>query len=133
VGRALSRMKTRVIGYDAASVYDDLTGAYLTLAEQAADLLGVDLSLDRSEIEVDSTQLGEGYGIPTESATKAISLLARSEGIVTDPFYSGKGFAGLLARADAGDFDGPVVFWHTGGYHSLFNPRYGTPQAAFVP
>ncbi len=69
--------------------------------------------------------LGDGYAIPTPEGIEAIRLLARTEGIVCDPIYSGKALAALVAA----DHDGPVVFWHTGGYHALFAPRFGDAVA----
>ena len=71
--------------------------------------------------EVDMAFLGDGYAIPTPEGVEAIRLLARTEGIVCDPIYSGKALAALVAS----DHEGPVVFWHTGGYHALFAPRFG--------
>ena len=52
----------------------------------------------------------------------AIRLLARTEGILLDPVYSGKGMAGLIALIRAGRFtkDENVVFLHTGGSVGLF-------------
>jgi 1-aminocyclopropane-1-carboxylate deaminase/D-cysteine desulfhydrase-like pyridoxal-dependent ACC family enzyme len=69
--------------------------------------------------------IGDGYAIPTPDGLDAIRLLARAEGIACDPVYSGKALAGLVAAARAGELDGPVVFWHTGGWHALFAPRFG--------
>lgn len=66
--------------------------------------------------------LGGGYGAPTPEAAAAITTLARTEGLVADPIYTGKGVAGLLAMIRAGAFaeDEPVVFIHTGGGPALF-------------
>jgi L-cysteate sulfo-lyase len=52
----------------------------------------------------------------------AIRLTARSEGILLDPVYSGKGMAGLIGLTRQGAFDGNenVVFLHTGGSTALF-------------
>ena len=49
-------------------------------------------------------------------------MTARSEGILLDPVYSGKGMAGLIGRVHNGDFnaDDNVVFVHTGGSAALF-------------
>jgi L-cysteate sulfo-lyase len=48
--------------------------------------------------------------------------MARSEGILLDPTYSGKTFSVLLDMLRRGDFgaDEHVVFLHTGGAVSLF-------------
>ena len=40
--------------------------------------------------------IGPGYGIAVESTLGAIELATRLEGILLDPVYSGKRFAGLI-------------------------------------
>ncbi|MGK7246172.1 D-cysteine desulfhydrase [Buttiauxella agrestis] len=63
-----------------------------------------------------------GYGIPNEEGLEAIKLLARLEGILLDPVYTGKAMAGLIdgvARERFKD-DGPIIFIHTGGAPALF-------------
>ena len=74
-------------------------------------------------VELDETQLGHGYGRPTEAATEAAALLARSEAILVDPIYTGKALASLVAGVRAGAWDGRrVVFWHAGGLPGIFEP-----------
>jgi 1-aminocyclopropane-1-carboxylate deaminase/D-cysteine desulfhydrase-like pyridoxal-dependent ACC family enzyme len=67
---------------------------------------------------VDDTQVGDGYGLPTAASTDATRLLARTEGIVLDPVYTAKAWAGLIAQVRAGAFrsDETVLFWQTGGH-----------------
>ena len=55
-------------------------------------------AVDASENELTTTQLGAGYGRPTEAAAEATRLLARTEGILVDPIYTAKALAGLVAR-----------------------------------
>jgi L-cysteate sulfo-lyase len=75
-----------------------------------------------AEIEVDGRFVGEGYGIPTPEGLAAIRLLARLEGLLLDPVYTGKAMAGLVAMVREGRFapDENVVFLHTGGWPALF-------------
>ena len=50
-----------------------------------------------------------------------MSLLARSEGILTDPVYRAKALDDVVKLASAHELSqGPVVFWHTGGLPALF-------------
>ncbi|WP_174849197.1 D-cysteine desulfhydrase [Yersinia artesiana] len=62
------------------------------------------------------------YGMPNEEGLAAISLLARLEGILLDPVYTGKAMAGLLDGLEQKKFrdDGPILFIHTGGAPALF-------------
>ncbi|HJL51165.1 MAG TPA: pyridoxal-phosphate dependent enzyme, partial [Arenicellales bacterium] len=66
--------------------------------------------------------VGEGYGIPTQGTIEAIRMLARLEGILLDPVYSGKGMAGLIDLIRKGVYrrGQNVVFVHTGGSAGLF-------------
>jgi 1-aminocyclopropane-1-carboxylate deaminase/D-cysteine desulfhydrase len=121
LGRAMSGNtgpELRAIGV-APDVVPDVPGYVAGLAAGAAELLGADVDIPSPEIDMGF--LGDGYAIPTPEANEAIRLLARTEGIVCDPVYSGKALAALVAA----DHDGPTIFWHTGGYHALFAPRFG--------
>jgi 1-aminocyclopropane-1-carboxylate deaminase/D-cysteine desulfhydrase-like pyridoxal-dependent ACC family enzyme len=53
---------------------------------------------------------------------EAVELLARKEGIILDPVYTGKAMAGLLDLIQKGLFrqGDVVVFIHTGGIPGLF-------------
>lgn len=89
------------------------------IAATIADLGGI----DPAPIQLDGSQLGEGYGRPTDAARSAADLLARSEGLLVDPIYTAKALAGLIAGVRSGAWDGElVVFWHAGGLPGLFEP-----------
>jgi L-cysteate sulfo-lyase len=74
-------------------------------------------AIGTADVRVDARYLGADYGIPDAATIEAIRTLARSEGVLLDPVYSGKAFAGLLDRLHRGEFAGAadVVFIHTGG------------------
>lgn len=127
VGRSIAGRRVRIVAVDVGALYPDHRASCLALAEASAELIGHRLDLAREDLEVLETQLGDGYARPTAAAAEAIALLARTEAIVTDPVYSGKGLAGLVELARAGRLEGPVVFWHTGGYHALFDPHHAAP------
>ncbi|HHY75312.1 MAG TPA: D-cysteine desulfhydrase family protein [Firmicutes bacterium] len=76
----------------------------------------------RGLVSVDESQVGEGYAIPTEAGLEAIRLLARSEGVLTDPVYTGKALAGLIKDARSGMYseDDSLIFVHTGGVPADF-------------
>ncbi len=129
VGRALAKSTTRIIGVDVGAIHENPADTLADLANRAADLIGFELGSSEADLEITTEQVGDGYAVPTEAGNAAIGKLARAEGVLVDPVYSGKGLAGFLDLVNAGGLEGPVVFWHTGGYHSLFDPRYGTPLA----
>ncbi len=92
------------------------------LACRTADHLGAPDVVKRRDVVADCSYVGPGYGIPTEGMAEAVKLLARLEGILLDPVYTGKAMHGLIDRIAKGSFagDGDVVFLHTGGAAGLF-------------
>ena len=95
------------------------------LARRTLARLDGDVEINDAAVLVDDRFVGPGYGQMTGETIDAIRLLARTEGIFLDPVYSGKGFAGLLARIREGAFDDDdtVIFLHTGGAAALFAYR----------
>ena len=77
------------------------------------------------DIRIDGSHRGEGYGIPTAEMLEAVRLVARTEGLLLDPVYSGKAFAGLLSDVRAGRYAAGqnVLFVMTGGAPGLFAYR----------
>jgi D-cysteine desulfhydrase len=66
---------------------------------------------------------GRGYAMTTPEEIHTLSEVARLEGILLDPVYTGKAFLGLLGETRAGRLsrDGATVFLHTGGLFGLFS------------
>jgi len=95
------------------------------LACATADRLGLPGIVRREDVTANSDYVGKGYGFPAPSTIEAIEMLARHEGILLDPVYSGKGMAGLidLVRKGAFAWGENVVFVHTGGSAALFAYR----------
>jgi 1-aminocyclopropane-1-carboxylate deaminase/D-cysteine desulfhydrase-like pyridoxal-dependent ACC family enzyme len=73
-------------------------------------------------VKVVEDQVGQGYGIPTGAGLEAISLMARTEGVLIDPVYTGKALAGLIHDVRDGVYEAgeTVVFLHTGGVPADF-------------
>ena len=91
------------------------------LAEETAALLGQPGRVTRERVVADCDYVGEGYGLIDQGVIDALTLAARTDGIVLDPVYSGKAMKGLIALARAGQFRSEtVVFLHTGGAQGLF-------------
>ena len=92
------------------------------LAEVTADYVGVKGGIARDSVVANCDYVGDGYGIPTEGMGEAVQMLARQEGILLDPVYSGKAMAGMIDLIRKGTIGKTetVVFLHTGGAVGLF-------------
>ncbi len=93
-----------------------------TKLKSVIEAIGIDISIPDADIICDDSMLAPGYGLLNDATIVAIRYLARREGILLDPTYSGKTFAVLLEMLQRGDFnaDDHVVFLHTGGAASVF-------------
>lgn len=134
LGRAIRQQSTRIVGVVVAGeVYADVPGTYLRLANEAASLMAPTIRITPPDIELTEEYLGEGYGKPAAGVTEAIDLMARLEGIVVDPIYTAKAVAAIIDMARTGAIEGPVLFWHTGGYHAIFDPSYAAALWSDLP
>lgn len=123
-----------VTGYSVRAPREKQIDNVHALAVRTAELIGARGDLPRDMVVAFDEQVGPGYGQPTEEMVDAMLLLARMEGILLDPVYSGKGFAGLVAMIRQGAFSKTdrVVFLHTGGSVALFayGHLFNTQKAA---
>lgn len=91
------------------------------LAVETAALLGAARPVPREAVTALDDWVGPGYSIPTEEMVEAVRMLARLEGVLLDPVYTGKAMAGLIGLVRRGEFrkSDRVLFVHTGGSPAL--------------
>jgi 1-aminocyclopropane-1-carboxylate deaminase/D-cysteine desulfhydrase-like pyridoxal-dependent ACC family enzyme len=92
------------------------------IANATAERLGLDVRVEPGEVENRTEFAGGGFAVSTPEGIDAIRLVARLEGILLDPVFTGKAMAGLLADIKAGALGTTdvAVFVHTGGIPALF-------------
>ena len=123
--RAAGDDPARVLSFTTLAPLDAATAATLQLSRRTLSLMHPSATIDAAEVVVSGEQRGSGYGVPTQAMLDAVRLLARTEGLLLDPVYSGKAFAGFLAQVRAGAFapGAAVLFIMTGGVPGLFAYR----------
>lgn len=121
----LDRGTSLVKSYSVLSDRDTSAARTLKLTQDTLTLLGSEAIIRPEEIVIDGSQLGDGYGLPTSAMLDAVRLMARAEGLLIDPVYSGKAFAGLLADLRQGRYRSGdnVLFVMTGGTPGLYAYR----------
>ncbi len=100
----------------------DIATDMAQIANAAAGKLEIDTRLSPSDIDVTLDYIPPGYGKLTDACFDAISLMARTEGILLDPVYTGKAMCALIDDVRRGHLTSRdhVVFIHTGGTPALF-------------
>ncbi len=94
---------------------------YLDRSTRVANILNLDTPLEPGDIET-ITGYTITYGVPTEAGIEAIHLVAKTEGIILDPTYTGKSMSALIAEIRAGNVnpETPIIFIHSGGLPQTF-------------
>jgi D-cysteine desulfhydrase len=112
----------QILGISIDEPKAELQDMVARIATEVAELLGTAHTFSSRDIHVNAGYLGEGYGIVGAPEREAINLLARTEGMLLDPVYTGRAAAGLIDLIRRGEIgrDETVLFWHTGGTPALW-------------
>lgn len=120
-----------VIGIPVFPDVDGLIQDAVKLINAASVRYRLGFTVTKAEINIqagpeDAPYYGAGYDVPDTLTRAAIFRLARAEGIILDPTYTGKAFRGLLHLLDTGYFapHEDVIFLHTGGAVAVWSKQH---------
>jgi D-cysteine desulfhydrase len=122
VGARALGYQGRILGISVAPAAGELRSKVRDLATATSHDIGLYLSFSDDDFAVNDAYVGGGYGVVGDLEREAIRTVARAEGLLLDPVYTGRAFGGLLDLIRRGAFtrDESVLFWHTGGIGGLF-------------
>ncbi len=91
-------------------------------AQAVCDLLELGVIVPEHKVQCVGGYWQPKYSLPNATMVEAVQLLARTEGILLDPVYTGKVMAGMMGMIRDGSIQKSerVLFLHTGGAPSLF-------------
>ena len=122
VGLRASGSDLPILGIGVNIPRDQQEARVFALATETATYIDRPGCVEREDIVADCSYVGPGYGEPTDGMNEAVLMLARLEGLLFDPVYSGKALAGMIDYVRQGRFEKgqKIVFLHTGGVAGLF-------------
>jgi D-cysteine desulfhydrase len=111
-----------LIGINVSRTKDIQEDLVYKLVQETAAHVGVRSEIPRESVLCFDEYVGPGYSLATPGMAEAVRMLARLEGILMDPVYTGKTMAGMidLVRKGYFDKDEKVLFVHTGGSPALY-------------
>jgi D-cysteine desulfhydrase len=111
-----------VLGINVSRTQQAQEALVYELVQATAEHLGLSAAIPRETVVCFGDYVGPGYSLPTPGMAEAVQLLARTEGILLDPVYTGKAMAGLIDLVRKGYFerDSNILFVHTGGSPALY-------------
>ena len=121
-GFAGCNMNIPILGINVSRDNDVQEDMVFDLVQRTAEHVGIKGSIDRSLVKCFDEYWRPHYSLPNKRMVEAVSMLAKTEGILTDPIYTGKALAGLidLCRKDIIKKGEKVLFVHTGGSPALY-------------
>ena len=111
-----------VIGINVSRPKSDQEELVYDLVQRTAEHIGINSDIAREAVVCFDEYVGPGYSLPTPEMAEAVRMLARLEGVLIDPVYTGKAMAGLIDLVRKGTFnkDENILFVHTGGSPALY-------------
>ncbi len=94
--------------------------------KEVKDTYSIDIEIDPRDVDLETDYVRGGYNMESPEVRAAIELMASKEGILLDPCYTGKAFAGIIDMVNAGNIKKgeKVIFIHTGGMPGLYTPHH---------
>ena len=111
-----------VIGINVSRPKGDQEELVYDLVQRTTKHVGLNSDIPREAVVCFDEYVGPGYSLPTPEMAEAVRMLARLEGVLIDPVYTGKAMAGLIDLVRKGTFnkDENILFIHTGGSPALY-------------
>ena len=122
-GLALCGSQLRPLGIDIGKLWKGFPASVARLASEVCARLGEPRAFAPARVPlVERAYAGARYGEPSPEGAAALRYAALLEGLLLDPVYTAKAFAGLLDLAQRGELGraAPLIFLHTGGAPALF-------------
>jgi len=115
-------MNIPVVGINVSRAKEEQEEIVYGLVRETAEHVGINFEIPRDAVNCFGDYVGPGYSLPTPEMAEAVKLVARTEGILLDPVYTGKTMAGLIDLVRQGYFkkENNILFLHTGGSPALY-------------
>lgn len=122
VGFVGCNMNIPIVGIGVSRDPQDQNPIVHNLALKTAERVGVKQDIPADAVVSFGDYWRPKYSVPNQKMLEAVTLMARTEGILLDPVYTGKAMAGLIGLSRQGYFKKgeKVLFVHTGGSPGLY-------------
>ena len=122
-GLTLCHSDLQLLGIDVGKLWKAFPVSIAALATEICTRLGEPHAFCSEQVPlIEEMYVGGKYGAPSAAGQSALKRLAGTEGLLLDPVYTAKAFAGMLGEIEKGHLgkNDPIIFLHTGGLPALF-------------
>ena len=128
-------MNIPIVGINVSRDPKDQDPLVYDLVQKTAERVGVRQGVPREAVVTFGDYWRPKYSVPNKKMVEAVSMMAKTEGILMDPVYTGKALAGFIDLSRKGYFKKGenILFVHTGGSPVLYayiKPVLGLEEVA---
>jgi D-cysteine desulfhydrase len=128
-------MNIPIVGIGVSRDPEDQDPLVHKVAVETAARVGVNQKIPRDAVVTFGDYWRPKYSVPNKKMVEAVNIMAKTEGILLDPVYTGKAMAGMIDLCRKGYFKKgeKVLYVHTGGSPALYayiNPILGMEDVA---
>jgi D-cysteine desulfhydrase len=115
-------MNIPIVGIGVSRDPQDQNPLVYDLVQRTAERVGIREHIPTEAVVSFGEYWRPKYSVPNKKMVEAVNLVAKTEGILLDPVYTGKAMAGLIDLCRKGYFrkGENVLFVHTGGSPGLY-------------
>lgn len=112
-----------IYGFNVCNDADYFKNRTQELFKEISTYTGEEIHVNKEDINIIDGYVGKGYALSRQEEIDFIQKLAREEGIILDPVYTGKAMYGLVEEIKKGRFKkhNNILFIHTGGIFGWTN------------
>lgn len=116
-GNRINNNSARVYGFNITETKEHFQRVVIKLLEEISQYTGRKIDVVMDDIDIIDGYVGRGYALSRPEEIEFLSYLAKLEGLILDPVYTGKAMYGLVEEIKKGTFDKNenILFVHTGG------------------
>jgi len=116
-GNRINNNSATVYGFNITETKEHFQEVVVKLLKEISQYTGKEINVTIDEIDIIDGYVGRGYALSRPEEIEFLSYLAKLEGLILDPVYTGKAMYGLVEEIKKGKFDKHenILFIHTGG------------------
>ena len=122
IGKKLFALSSQIIGINITADEAYFHQEVARILEEFCERYKADISVENTDFQIIDEYVGAGYAQSRPEELHFIAQVAKTEGIILDPTYTGKAMYGLVQEIHRGTFKkgDKLLFVHTGGIFGLF-------------
>ncbi|MCT4595672.1 MAG: D-cysteine desulfhydrase family protein [Anaeromicrobium sp.] len=121
-GNKINENSAKIFGVNVCDDAQHFKEAIENILHESFQYTDQPIEFTKEEINIIDGYVGKGYALSRPEELKFIHELAKLEGVILDPVYTGKAMYGLVEEIKKGNLKDykNILFIHTGGLFGLF-------------